>query len=110
MELLTFHLQENAAAIVRVWLASLQKEKRVAQNTLEAYGRDLTQFGLFLQDHLGETANIKALTALDVSDFRSFMARRRGDGIEARTLARQMSSLRSFFRFAGIGGQVAVEF
>ena len=100
MELLTFHLQQEAATIARAWLLSLQKEKRVSPNTLEAYGRDLTQFAGFLQEHLGEPASIGSLTSLAVSDFRSFMARRRSDGIEARSLARQMSSLRSFFRFA----------
>ena len=47
---------------------------------------------------------MKALTELPLADFRSFMARRRNEGIEARSLARQMSSLRSFFRFAEARG------
>jgi integrase/recombinase XerC len=99
-----FSLAPDAAAIATAWLASLKSEKRVSAKTLEAYARDLQQFAFFLQEHLGATANVAALTDLALSDFRSFMARRRSDGIEARSLARQMSSLRSFFRFAEARG------
>jgi integrase/recombinase XerC len=100
MEPLAFQLQENAAAIAQLWLKSLAKEKRLSAKTLEAYGRDLMQFAAFLQNHLGEPAGTRELETLALADFRSFMARRRSDGIEARSLARQMSSLRSFLRFA----------
>ncbi len=54
--------------------------------------------------HIRRGADVKALTDLPLADFRSFMARRRNEGIEARSLARQMSSLRSFFRFAEARG------
>jgi integrase/recombinase XerC len=104
MELNAYNLAPDAAAVARAWMMSLAKEKRVAAKTLEAYGRDLMQFGHFLQDHLGEAANIKALAALSLADFRGFMARRRNDGIEARSLARQMSAVKSFFRFAEARG------
>ena len=40
------------------------------------------------------------LAELTVSDFRAFLARRRTQGAESRTLARQFSSLRSFYRHA----------
>ena len=104
MTLTPFNLSPDAATIAQTWLASLRTEKRVSAKTLEAYGRDLLQFTAFLTEHLGEVANVKSLTELALADFRSFMARRRSDGIEARSLARQMSSLRSFFRFAEARG------
>ena len=99
-----FHLQPDAADIAQSWLRSLAQEKRVAAKTLEAYGRDLSQFSRFLMDHLGEQATARALEGLTVSDFRSFMARRRSEGIEPRSLARQVSALKSFFRFAEMRG------
>jgi integrase/recombinase XerC len=99
-----FHLAPDAAEIARYWLTSLAKEKRVAAKTLEAYGRDLQQFGAFLKEHLGEPADVRSLASLPLSDFRSFLARRRSEGIEARSVARQLSSLRSFFRFAEARG------
>ena len=95
-----FNLAPDAATIAQLWLKSLAKEKRLSPKTLEAYGRDLGQFADFLQDHLGGSAGTSELETLSLGDFRSFMARRRSDGIEARSLARQMSSLRSFFCFA----------
>jgi integrase/recombinase XerC len=104
MTLAAFNLAPNAAPVATAWLHSLAKEKRVSPKTLEAYGRDLQQFTGFLTEHLGGHADIAALAELPLSDFRSFMARRRNDGIEVRSLARQMSSLRSFFRFAEARG------
>jgi integrase/recombinase XerC len=104
MTLALFNLAPDAASVAAAWLQSLAKEKRVSPKTLEAYGRDLQQFAAFLTEHLGAHADVTALSELPLSDFRSFMARRRSDGIEVRSLARQMSSLRSFFRFAEARG------
>ncbi len=95
-----FELSEDAADVVQGWLQSLRVERRMADKTCEAYGRDIRQFGKFLKDHLGEVADAAALRKLDASDFRAFMAARRRDGIESRSLARQISAIRSLFRFA----------
>ncbi len=100
MDGFAYHLSDDAAKAVSAWLTSLAQERRVAAKTVEAYRRDLTQFGAFLGDHLGEAASCADLEALSLADFRSFLAKRRGDGIEARSIARQVSALKSFFRFA----------
>jgi integrase/recombinase XerC len=99
-EHLQFGLAEDASAVALRWQQSLKSERRMAAKTLEAYGRDIGQFSLFLRDHLGNAASISDLTELTASDFRSFMAKRRKAGVESRTLARQLSAIRSFFRFA----------
>ncbi len=104
MDIVTFNLAPDAAEVVSAWLKSLTKEKRVSPKTLEAYDRDIRQFGRFLSEHLGQLATAKDLALLPLSDFRSFMARRRSDGIEVRSLARQVSAIRSFFRFAEARG------
>lgn len=93
-------LAPDAAAAVQGWLAGLKSERRMSAKTLEAYGRDLGQFACFMADHLGAAPSNRDLAALTVSDFRAFMARRRMEGVESRTLARQLSSLRSFYRHA----------
>ena len=97
---LQFGFSGDAAEIAVRWLQSLKSERRMAAKTLEAYARDVSQFGQFLKDHLGQPATVPDLAALTVSDFRSFMARRRKIGVESRSLARQLSAIRSFFRFA----------
>jgi integrase/recombinase XerC len=97
---LQFGFSDDAAGIAVRWLQSLKSERRMAAKTLEAYGRDVSQFGQFLKDHLGQPAAVPDLATLTVSDFRSFMSRRRKAGVESRSLARQLSAIRSFFRFA----------
>lgn len=97
-------LAPDASLAAQGWLASLRSERRMAAKTLEAYGRDLGQFAHFLADHLGAPPSNRDLAELTVSDFRAFMARRRNAGAESRTLARQLSSLRSFYRHAEKAG------
>jgi integrase/recombinase XerC len=98
--LLQFGLAPDAAKIALGWLAALKSERRMALKTLEAYAHDVSQFGGFLAEHLGGIADVAALTDLTASDFRSFMAKRRAAGIQSRSLVRQMSAIRSFFRHA----------
>jgi integrase/recombinase XerC len=93
-------LAPDAAAAVQGWLASLKSERRMSAKTLEAYGRDMGQVASFMAGHLGAPPSNRDLAQLTVSDFRAFLARRRTGGAESRTLARQISSLRSFYRHA----------
>ena len=102
--LVLFNFAPEASAVAQKWLAALKSERRLAAKTLEAYARDLGQFGWFMREHLGAPADVADLAALQTSDFRSFMARRRNEGVESRSLARQLSSIRSFFRHAERNG------
>ncbi len=95
-----FSFADDAAAAATAWLAALKTERRMSPKTLEAYARDLGQFAGFMADHLGAPPSIADLESLTASDFRAFLARRRAQGAESRTLARQLSSLRSFYRHA----------
>lgn len=98
-EILRFGAAGDAAEQIVAWLDYLISERRAAAKTVEAYTRDITQFCRFLTGHLGEPAGLKQLEALRTADFRSFLAARRGDGAESRTLARQLSAIRSLYRF-----------
>jgi integrase/recombinase XerC len=93
-------LAPDAAAAAQGWLATLRTERRMSAKTIEAYARDLGQFAAFMADHLGGAPGNAELASLTASDFRAFLARRRTQGAESRTLARQLSSLRSFYRHA----------
>jgi integrase/recombinase XerC len=95
-----FGLAPDAASVALKWLTTLKSERRLAVKTLEAYAHDISQFGNFLKSHLGAAADNNALASLVASDFRKFMAQRRSQGLESRSLARQMSALKSFFRHA----------
>ena len=81
------------------WSAFLGDQKRMSPKTVEAYRRDVTQFLLFMADHLGGQPSLADLTALLPQDVRAFMAARRARGVAPRTLMRQLAGTRSFARF-----------
>ncbi len=99
-----FAFASEAATAVSQWLAFLKVERRAAPKTLEAYARDMGQFAAFLMDHLAAPATTAQLATLATADFRAFLANRRSGGAESRTLARQLSAIRSFFRYAERNG------
>jgi len=80
------------------WKNWLRHEKRVSPHTYDAYERDVSEFFAFLLDHLGKLPEICDLEKLRASDFRAFLAVRKRDGLTATSLARVLSSVRSFFK------------
>ena len=89
---------QQAAEACSAWLEGLKSVRRMAAKTVEAYGRDVQQFASFLTGHLGGPVSLGDLSALRAADFRAFLAMRRREGASSRTLARQLSAIRSLFR------------
>lgn len=94
-----FNAADDAAAKIAAWVGHLGIEKQVSPHTLDAYIRDITQFTRFLSDHLGQPASLRDLETLKPLDFRAFMAARRNSGVESRTMARQLSAIRTLYRW-----------
>lgn len=84
---------------VEDWLAYLAIERQLAAKTAEAYGRDVSQFLIFLAVHFNKLPDMKQLLALKARDVRAFLAARRGEGVGSRSLARTLSALRMFYKF-----------
>jgi integrase/recombinase XerC len=81
------------------WLTYLGGERRYAENTLEAYERDVRQFLTFLNSRTQTKVSLECLNTLTTSDFRAFLSARRDDGTGSRSLSRTLSALRSLFRY-----------
>lgn len=83
----------------QAWLVALAGERRLSENTVEAYERDTRQFLMFLTGHLAAPPEISDISSLRPADFRAFMAYRRREGDGPRSLGRHLAGLRSFLRY-----------
>ncbi len=92
--------------LIEAWQAQLTAERRSSAHTIAGYGRDLAVFLDFVRDHRGEQPSLEGLRALELRDFRAFLAARSGDGLARSSLARGLSVIRGFFRFLSRRGLV----
>jgi integrase/recombinase XerC len=88
----------DLAAAAAAWLHHLAHERRLSGRTIEAYGRDARQFLAFLETRFGAPPGIGDFTDLAPGDLRAFLAQRRAEGIDARSLQRALSALKSLAR------------
>ncbi len=96
---LVFCSDKSVSDQIIAWLAFLASVRRLSPKTVEAYRRDLSQFCFFMTEHFGEPVSLQTLKELKPLDIRAFLAARRKKGVVARSLARQLSALKSFFLF-----------
>ncbi|WP_306131052.1 tyrosine recombinase XerC [Roseovarius sp. MMSF_3350] len=82
---------------LQAWLDHHKSLRGASPHTLDAYGRDVAGFLAFMTEHKGTSQGLGALAKLTVSDMRSWMAFTRGRDVGARSLARKLSAVKSFF-------------
>lgn len=92
---------------ITAWQRHLSEERRYSGKTLVAYERDIRQFLQFIAEHRGDLPDIAMLGDLRAQDLRAFLARRRMDGMAARSLGRQMAGIRSLVRFIERRGELS---
>ncbi len=88
-------------ALVEQYLDSLYLERGVSANTLAAYRQDVLAFSQFLAP--------RALAQAARDDVLRFLGARHEAGYQARSSARTLSALRSFFRFTVRTGQCVID-
>lgn len=79
----------RSPGILRSYLDYLYAEKGLSRNTIESYGRDIKKFLFFLK-------NKKTFTRRDIS---LFIERLRIEGHNSSSIARYLSSIRSFCKY-----------
>ena len=98
---MSLSLKPAARAALSDWLAHERALNGAAQNTVKAYNTDVTGFLAFLAQHLGGAPGMKPLAGIGLSDMRAWMAHERARGVSARSLARALSAVKSFYRWLG---------
>lgn len=81
------------------WLAQLGAVGGRSGRTIEAYRRDVAGYLGFMGTHLGGPMGRDALGAVEIGDLRAWMAARRGTGLSGRSLARELSAVRTFYNW-----------
>ncbi len=91
-----------APALTHALTAWLDHERALAgaaPNTLTAYQADVLGFLGFMTQHHGDSQGLGPIARLTTRDMRAWMAHERGRGLGARSLARALSAVKSFYRW-----------
>jgi integrase/recombinase XerC len=84
------------------FIQTLRSEKYYSPHTCSNYRRDLQRFQAYLEQRA-----IDNWTGVDYNDVSGFAAQRHRQGRKSRTIARELSSIRSFYQFLIRGSVVA---
>ncbi|MBA6420959.1 tyrosine recombinase XerC [Pseudomonas sp. 5Ae-yellow] len=79
---------------VDAFLRHLRTERQLSPRTLEAYAHDLQQLGLFRHER-----KLSSWDQLSSAQLRHYVAQQHQRGISPRSLQRQLSTVRSFYRY-----------
>ena len=90
---------DACAELVFGWHRYLTSEKRMADKTVQHYGRDLGSFLAFMSRYKGGVLTPGSFKAMRIQDFRAWLADMRKNGLGARSVARSLSALRNFYRY-----------
>ena len=86
-------LLETEALLIQQYLDQLWLEKGVSEHTLSAYGTDLRKFASFVQNRG------LLLCQADADLLNHYLAHRHDAGLQPRSTARALSSLRNFYQW-----------
>lgn len=90
---------DASADLIFGWHRYLTSEKRMADKTVQHYGRDLGRFIAFMSSYKGGLLSPNSFKAMTIQDFRAWLADMRRSDLSARSVARSLSALRNFYRY-----------
>ena len=94
-------LNEEHARLIDGWLDQQWLEKGLSEHSLDNYRRDIRQLALWLQ---GQKAGLLQCQRYQLLEF---LAARHQQGVSARSVARQLSAMKSFYRWLKREGRIA---
>ena len=90
--------EREVSGELRGFLAYLATERGLAENSLHAYRRDLTDLSGFL------AARGKTITSADGLDYREYLQDQSRGGQSTRTVARRVAAIRAFGKYLAVEG------
>ncbi len=96
-------MSEKLSGTVDAFLEQLRVVRKVSEHTVRAYARDLSDFAAFL-----EAEGVTEWQQVTVLTLRQYLNWLFAQGYERRSIARKLSSVRSFFRFLARMGYISV--
>lgn len=93
------HISGAATDALHLWLAQQKALHGAAQNTLTAYQTDLLGYLAFVTRHHAQETGLGPLKRIKLTDMRAWMAHERARGVSARSLARSLSAVKSFYKW-----------
>ncbi|MEM6479873.1 MAG: tyrosine recombinase XerC [Pseudomonadota bacterium] len=90
-------ISPQARDAIEAWLTHEKALKGAAANTIIAYQRDVSGFVAFMAQHHGGAQGLGPLARVTISDMRAWMGHERRRGVVARSLARALSAVKTFY-------------
>lgn len=78
---------------IRLFLEFLQKDKKLSNNTLQSYKRDIMQYYNYVED------NHMNYTKVNGNDIKAYLEHLSNVGKKTSTISRNLASIRSFYQF-----------
>lgn len=94
-----FSTEPDVQNTIERWIAAMRVQRRISPHTLRAYQSDLSEFFDFMMSYKGKPLCLDDLSALTLQDFRGWMVQRVNNQASAASRARNISTLRSFFKW-----------
>lgn len=82
------------APVIQAFVNYLRVDKGLSKNTIESYRRDMDKFAELVEER---QVAVKDISRSDVTDFLASLYHR---GLDSRSVARHLATIRHFFRFA----------
>ncbi len=89
----------SSTKLISEFLAMLSAERGASQNTLESYERDLSRFNGFIEQNIETKSTPPNIQHVTTSDIKAYLTNLKANGLASSSRARQLSSLRQFYRF-----------
>ena len=90
-----------APDVLHMFIEHLRGERRLAEKTCEAYSNDISEFLGFLASYLEKPITLPDITAVEARGFWAYLVQRRRSNrpLSAASIQRQLSALRTFYRY-----------